>query len=186
LQLRNKLKNHRAVALWFTGLSGAGKTTVSERTEQILSALGIHTYILDGDNVRMGLNKDLGFSEAGRSENLRRSAEVAKLFIDAGIVVLCAFVSPLEKDREMVKNIIGSDFFVEIFINTSLEECERRDVKGLYKRARSGEIKDFTGISATYEIPQHPLIEIKTEILSIDAAAQSIVNYMINTLKINT
>ncbi len=183
---RNKIKKHRAFALWFTGLSGAGKTTISERTEQILLELEIHTYVLDGDSLRTGLNKGLGFSEEERTENLRRSAEVAKLFVDAGLVVLCAFVSPLERDRQMVKNIIGSDFFVEIFINTSLEECERRDVKGLYVKARKGEIKDFTGISAPYQIPQQPVIEIETANLTVDAAAQSIVNYIINTLKINS
>ncbi len=186
LHHRSKLKNHRALTLWFTGLSGAGKTTISERTEQILLELGIHTYILDGDYLRLGLNKGLGFSEEERTENLRRSAEVAKLFMDAGIVVLCAFVSPLEKDREMVKSIIGSDFYVEIFVNTSLEECERRDVKGLYKKARRGDIEDFTGISAPYQIPQKPRIEIETATLSADAAAQFITKYIINTLKINS
>ncbi|MEO9022115.1 MAG: adenylyl-sulfate kinase [Ginsengibacter sp.] len=173
-QKRSELKNHRSVVLWFTGLSGSGKSTISDRLEQLFFEKGIHTYLLDGDNIRMGLNKGLGFSESGREENLRRIAEVAKLFVDAGIVVLSAFVSPLIKDREMVKKIIGADNFIEIYINTTLEECERRDVKGLYKKARKGEIKDFTGISAPYEPPVKPEIEIKTQQLSVDESALAI------------
>lgn len=168
---RSKLKKHRPMVLWFTGLSGSGKSTISDKLEQLLFDAGIHTYLLDGDNIRMGLNKGLGFSARDRHENLRRIAEVAKLFVDAGLVVLSAFVSPLIKDREMVREIIGPDNFVEIYINTSLEECERRDVKGFYKKARNGEIKNFTGISSPYEPPKKPAIEIDTEILSIDESA---------------
>lgn len=180
---RSELKNHRSMVLWFTGLSGSGKSTISDRLEKLFFEAGIHTYLLDGDNIRMGLNKDLGFSSSDRQENLRRIAEVAKLFIDAGIVVLSAFVSPLIKDREMVKGIIGEENFFEIYINTSLEECERRDVKGFYKKARTGEIKNFTGVSAPYEPPLIPAIEIKTQQLSIDESALVIFMDVIKRIK---
>jgi adenylylsulfate kinase len=170
--------------LWFTGLSGSGKSTIADRTEQMLWADGVHTYLLDGDNIRMGLNKGLGFSDADRNENLRRIAEVAKLFLDAGIVVLSAFVSPLKKDRDMVREIVGAEHFVEVFVDTSLEECERRDVKGLYKKAREGMISNFTGISAPYEAPQHADVVIRTEIQTIDEAAASIKNFLFKKIKI--
>ena len=176
-------KKHGSFVLWFTGLSGSGKSSIADRVEQLLSEQGIHTYILDGDNVRTGLNKGLGFSEADRHENLRRIAEVSKLFIDAGLVLLCAFISPLEKDRQMVKDIIGPENFVEIFINTPLEECEKRDKKGLYKKARAGEIKNFTGIDAPYEAPRSPDIEIKTGEMSVDAAAGYIIDQVSNKIK---
>lgn len=175
---------HRSCVLWFTGLSGSGKSTIADRTEQFLHRQGIRTYLLDGDNVRTGLNAGLGFSETDRHENIRRIAEVSKLFVDAGVVVLCAFVSPMVRDRALVREIVGEKDFLEIFVNTSLEECERRDVKGLYKKARAGEIKDFTGISAPYEAPEHPDLEIETEKSSVDEAANDLVNYILNTLKI--
>lgn len=181
---RSELKKHRSLVIWFTGLSGSGKSTISDRLEQLLFDAGIHTYLLDGDNIRMGLNKGLGFSQSDREENLRRIAEVAKLFIDAGIVVLSAFVSPLIKDREMVKEIIGTDNFFEIYINTSLEECERRDVKGFYKKARSGEIKNFTGISAPYESPVNPDIELNTQELSVDESALTIFKVIIDKISL--
>ena len=181
---RNKLNGHKSIIIWFTGLSGSGKSTIADRLDQILYAEGIHTYVLDGDNVRDGLNKGLGFSDADRNENLRRVAEVAKIMVDAGIVVLSAFVSPLINDRTLVKDIVGETNFVEIFVNTSLEECERRDVKGLYKKARAGEISNFTGISAPYESPINPAIEIKTENLSVDDAAISIRNFLFEKLNI--
>lgn len=180
---RNQMNGHRSMVVWFTGLSGSGKSTVAGRLEQMLLAQGIHTYILDGDNIRSGLNKGLSFTEEDRKENLRRIAEVAKLFVDAGIVVLSAFVSPMIKDREMIKSIIGSGNFAEVFIATPLEECERRDVKGLYKKARKGEISHFTGISAPYEAPENPDLIIQTKDQSIDACAEQVLNYLLNDKK---
>jgi adenylylsulfate kinase len=175
---RSKLKKHQAVLLWFTGLSGSGKSTIANRVEQELHEKGIHTYTLDGDNVRKGLNNDLSFSPEDRTENIRRIAETANLMIDAGLVVLAAFVSPYRKDRENIRNIVGSENMIEIYINTSVEECERRDVKGLYKKARTGEIKNMTGISAPYEAPLHPEIEVKTEELNVDEATEQIINFL--------
>ena len=181
---RRHQNRHNSFVLWFTGLSGSGKSSISDKVEQLLFERGIHTYILDGDNVRKGLNKGLGFTESDRYENLRRVAEVAQLFIDAGIVLLCAFVSPLEKDRNLVKEIIGHNNFIEIFINTALEECERRDKKGLYKKARAGEIKNFTGIDSPYEEPQYPDIEIKTGEIGVEEAAKFIVERVEKKLNI--
>lgn len=167
---RNKLNGHKSFLIWFTGLSGSGKSTIANALEKALYDKGIRTYTLDGDNLRYGLNKDLGFSPADRSENIRRIAETSKLMIDAGIVVLAAFVSPYIKDRENIKHIVKDVNFVEVYVNTSIEECERRDVKGLYKKARSGEIKNMTGISAPYEAPVNPDIEIKTEKMNVETA----------------
>jgi len=175
---RSKLKKHQSALLWFTGLSGSGKSTIANRVEQVLHEKGIHTYALDGDNVRKGLNNDLSFSPEDRTENIRRIAETANLMIDAGLVVLAAFVSPYRKDRENIRNIVGSENMIEIYINTSVEECERRDVKGLYKKARTGEIKNMTGISAPYEAPSHPEIEVKTEELNVDEATEQIINFL--------
>ncbi|HET8887184.1 MAG TPA: adenylyl-sulfate kinase [Salinimicrobium sp.] len=177
-EMRQKLKGHEAFVLWFTGLSGSGKSTLANLAEKNLFLQNIHTYTLDGDNIRGGLNNNLGFSEEDRSENQRRIAEVCKLFVDAGIVVIAAFIAPLEKDREMMRKIIGEDRFIEIFVDTSLEECERRDVKGLYKKARAGEIKNFTGINAPYESPKNPDITIKTEELSINEAVIKIMDFI--------
>lgn len=154
--------------LWFTGLSGSGKSTIASALEDKLHREGYKTYALDGDNIRQGINQDLTFSPEDRTENIRRIAEVARLLVDAGVIVLAAFVSPYKKDREMIANIVGNDNFVEIFVNTSLEECERRDVKGLYKKARAGEIKDFTGVNAPYEAPDAPDVEIVTDGISIE------------------
>ena len=173
---RGKLKKHTAKLLWFTGLSGSGKSTIANRVEQALHEKGVHTYCLDGDNVRKGLNKDLSFSPEDRTENIRRIAETANLMIDAGLVVLAAFVSPYKKDRENIRTIVGSENMVEIYVNTSVEECERRDVKGLYKKARAGEIKNMTGISSPYEAPTNPEIEVKTEKLNVDEATEHIIN----------
>lgn len=167
---RNKLNGHKSFLIWFTGLSGSGKSTIANALEKALYDKGIRTYTLDGDNLRYGLNKDLGFSPADRSENIRRIAETSKLMIDAGIVVLAAFVSPYIKDRENIKHIVKDVNFVEVYVNTSIEECERRDVKGLYRKARSGEIKNMTGISAPYEAPVNPDIEIKTEKMNVESA----------------
>ena len=165
---RNKLNKHKSFLIWFTGLSGSGKSTLANALEVKLHEIGIVTYSLDGDNIRKGINNDLTFSPEDRTENIRRIAEIANLFVDAGTVVLGAFVSPYKKDRENIKNIVGIDSFVEIFVNTSLEECERRDVKGLYEKARKGEIKDFTGINAPYEAPENPDLEVITDNLTIE------------------
>ncbi|GAB3350052.1 adenylyl-sulfate kinase [Arachidicoccus ginsenosidivorans] len=178
---RIERNGHRPVVFWFTGLSGSGKSSIASGVERRLFLKGMQVYALDGDNIRTGLNKDLGFTREDRAENLRRIAEVAKLMLDAGMIVLAAFVSPLKSDREMVKLIIGAEHFVEVFVNTSLEECERRDVKGLYKKARLGEIANFTGISAPYEAPECPDLEL-TEALDIEAAIEKAVNYI--TLKL--
>ena len=175
---RKKLKQHQSILLWFTGLSGSGKSTIANCVEQELHKNSIHTYTLDGDNIRKGLNSDLSFSPEDRSENIRRIAETAHLMMDAGLVVLAAFVSPYRNDRDHVRNIVGNDNMVEIYINTSIEECERRDVKGLYKKARKGEIKNMTGISAPYESPLHPDIQINTEEVTIVDATKQIINFI--------
>jgi len=175
---RKKLKQHKSILLWFTGLSGSGKSTIANCVEQELHKNSIHTYTLDGDNIRKGLNSDLSFSPKDRSENIRRIAETAHLMMDAGLVVLAAFVSPYRNDRDHVRNIVGNDNMVEIYINTSVEECERRDVKGLYKKARKGEIKNMTGISAPYESPLNPDIQINTEEVTIIDATKQIINFI--------
>ncbi len=170
--------------MWFTGLSGSGKSTIANALEHKLHKMGYKTYALDGDNIRKGINKGLTFSPEDRTENIRRIAEVANLLVDAGIIVLAAFVSPYKKDRENIRNIVGNDNFVEIFVNTSLEECERRDVKGLYKKARAGEIKDFTGINAPYEAPDSPDIEIITDDLSLEQCVDIVFEQIRPKLKI--
>lgn len=157
---RRKLNKHNSLLLWFTGLSGSGKSTLANKLEVFLHDDGFKTYTLDGDNIRGGLNADLDFTPEGRHENLRRIAETAKLFVDAGLVTLAAFISPLEKDRQQIKEIVGEENFVEIYVKASVETCEERDVKGLYKKARKGEIDNFTGISAPYEEPKNPAITI--------------------------
>ncbi|MGH2649414.1 MAG: adenylyl-sulfate kinase, partial [Ginsengibacter sp.] len=181
---RNRRNKHSSFVIWFTGLSGSGKSTIASSVEKELYNQNIQTYSLDGDNIRTGINKELGFSEEDRHENIRRIGEIAKLFTDAGTVVVAAFITPLEKDREMLRGILGKENLVEIFVNTSLAECERRDVKGLYKKARLGVIKNFTGISAPYENPEKPDIEIQTEKESIESAVKRIVNAVSEKLKI--
>jgi adenylylsulfate kinase len=181
---RRKANGHNSFLLWFTGLSGSGKSTLANKVEEALYLQGIKSYTLDGDNVRKGLNSDLTFAPEDRTENIRRIAETANLMIDAGLVVLAAFVSPYKKDRENIKNIVKDVNFVEIYINTSVEECERRDVKGLYKKARAGEIKNMTGISAPYEAPTHPDIEILTEHESVENAVKRIVDFITPKLKL--
>jgi len=175
---RRKLNNHNSFLIWFTGLSGSGKSTIANLVEQELYKKGIKTYTLDGDNIRKGINNDLTFAPEDRTENIRRIAEIASLMVDAGTVVLAAFVSPYKKDRINIKNVVKDVNFVEIFINTSVEECERRDVKGLYKKARAGEIKNMTGISSPYEAPENPDIEIKTEEVTVEEAVLKIMNYI--------
>lgn len=182
---RNKQNLHNSFVIWFTGLSGSGKSTIANHLEKKLFEAGIRTYSLDGDNIRSGLNKELTFTEDDRTENNRRIAEVAKLFIDAGIVTITAFISPLAEDRRRAKEIIGPDNFVEIYVNTSLEICESRDVKGLYKKARLGEIENFTGISSPYEVPSNPDIEIKTENESIEDSVERIFRILKAKLEYN-
>ncbi len=177
-QQRAILKQQKPCILWFTGLSGSGKSTVANAVESILFNLNKHTYLLDGDNVRQGLNKGLGFSEADRVENIRRVGEVANLFCDAGLVVVTAFISPFAKDRDMVRNMAMQGQFVEVFIDAPLSICEQRDPKGLYKKARAGEIKDFTGIDSPYEVPVNPELHIINDGISIAEAANQVVDYL--------
>ncbi|WP_179336970.1 adenylyl-sulfate kinase [Winogradskyella ludwigii] len=181
---REKQHGHRSFLLWFTGLSGSGKSTLANLVEMELYKKGISTFSLDGDNIRQGINKDLSFAPEDRTENIRRIAEVGNLMVNAGVVTLAAFVSPYIKDRENIKTIVGAENFIEIYVNTSLEECERRDVKGLYKKARAGEIKNMTGVSAPYEAPIHPDIEIITDHQPIEASVKSILDIIVEKLKI--
>jgi adenylylsulfate kinase len=182
---RQRISKHNSLLIWFTGLSGSGKSTLANIIEVKLNELNILTYVLDGDNIRLGINKDLSFKSSDRFENVRRIAEISNLFIDASIVVLAAFVSPYKKDREYVKKIVGADSFIEVFVNASLENCEKRDVKGLYKKARSGEIPNFTGISDLYEYPISPDIEVNTDKESIEECANKIFDYLIIKIKKN-
>ena len=175
---RRELNGHNSFLLWFTGLSGSGKSTIANIVEQKLHKKGVKTFTLDGDNIRKKINKDLTFTPDDRTENIRRIAELANLMVEAGIVTLAAFVSPYKKDREKIRSIVKDVNFIEIFVNTSIEECERRDVKGLYKKARAGEIENMTGISDPYEAPENHDIEIKTESESVEVAAQRIVDYI--------
>lgn len=176
---RQQLHNHKSLILWFTGLSGSGKSTLSVALERRLYERGINTYILDGDNVRHGLNKNLGFSPEDRTENIRRIGEVSKLFVDAGIVTLTAFISPYREDRNNVRELVESSEFIEVYVKCSLEELERRDPKGLYKKARSGEIEGFTGIDAPYEEPVNPEIIINSEKQSIEESVEQIMSFLI-------
>lgn len=177
---RENLLNQKSKVLWFTGLSGSGKSTIAIALEKELYARGFHCYLLDGDNVRSGLCSNLSFTAEDRKENIRRISETSKLFVDAGVICINAFVSPTIEVRQMAKEIIGEDDFVEVFINTPLEVCEARDVKGLYKKARAGEIKNFTGIDAPYEAPVNPKIEIKTVEQSIKEACDKIIKFLID------
>lgn len=165
---KEALLNQRSVMIWFTGLSGSGKSTIAIALERELHKRGLLCRILDGDNIRSGINNNLGFSETDRVENIRRIAEVSKLFIDTGIITIAAFISPNNDIREMASSIIGKDNFLEIYVNTPIEECERRDVKGLYAKARKGEIRDFTGVSAPFEAPEHPDLLLDTSCLSVE------------------
>ena len=183
---REELHGHKAYLLWFTGLSGSGKSTLANLVEIALHKQGLSTYILDGDNIRQGINKDLSFAPEDRTEKIRRIAEISNLMLNAGVITLAAFVSPYIKDREEVQQIVGTDNFIEIFVNTSLEECERRDVKGLYKKARSGEIKNMTGISAPYEAPVNPDLEVITDGQSIEESIEIIINFINKKLKPST
>lgn len=175
---------HNSFLIWFTGLSGSGKSTIANLVEQQLFKKGIKTYSLDGDNIRKGINQDLTFAPEDRTENIRRIAEVANLMLDAGLVVLAAFVSPYKKDRENIRTIVKGVNFVEVFVNTSIEECERRDTKGLYKKARAGEIKNMTGISAPYESPENPDIIIHTENEPIEVSIDRIIEFITPKLQL--
>ena len=173
-----KMHGHKGMVLWFTGLSGSGKSTLANALNEALHLRGISTYVLDGDNIRHGLCKDLGFSDSDREENIRRIGEVANLFMNAGIVAITAFVSPFKADRDKVRTIIGSNDFIEIYCAANLSVCEKRDTKGLYKKARLGEIKDFTGISSPYEIPEKPEIIIDTGNIGLTDSVQKIITYL--------
>jgi len=175
---REKINGHKAATVWLTGLSGSGKSTIAVDLEKRLWERGIRAYILDGDNIRHGLNKNLGFSPADRTENIRRIGEVAKLFTEAGVVALTAFISPYRADRDQVRAIMAAGDFVEVHVDCPVEVCEQRDVKGLYKKARAGEIKEFTGISAPYEAPTKPELTINTAGQSVEASANQILAYL--------
>jgi len=172
---RSALKAQQPCVIWLTGLSGAGKSSIANQVEKKLYARGRHTYLLDGDNVRHGLNRDLGFTDADRTENIRRVAEVSKLMVDAGLIVMVSFISPFRAEREMARKLMGEGEFFEIFIDTPLQVAEQRDPKGLYKKARRGELKHFTGIDSPYEAPEYPDLRIDTTTSSIDQAAEHIV-----------
>lgn len=175
---RQALFGHQSAILWFTGLSGSGKSTISVALEKALHERGIHSYRLDGDNIRHGLNKNLGFSPSDRTENIRRIGEVSKLMVDAGLFVLTAFISPYLADREQVRKLVAPDQFIEIYVQANLSLCEKRDPKGLYKKARAGEIKEFTGIDAPYEAPVNPEIIVDTGALDVPASVEKIVHYL--------
>lgn len=175
---RSSLKKQSPCIIWFTGLSGAGKSTVAGAVEQKLFEKGHHTYLLDGDNVRHGINKDLGFSDEGRIENIRRIGEMAKLFADAGIIVLTAFISPFKADRRMVRDLVEEGEFIEVFMDTPLLECEKRDPKGLYKKARAGQIKNFTGIDSEYQKPENAEITIPSAELTVEQCADLVISYL--------
>jgi adenylylsulfate kinase len=180
---RVSLNGHKPLIVWFTGLSGSGKSTLAGQVEEHLYEMGVRTYLLDGDNIRHGLNNNVDFSELGRKENIRRIGEVAKLFTDAGVVVLTAFISPFSEDRDRVRSLVEKEEFAEIFVNCPIEICEQRDVKGLYKKARAGEIRDFTGINSPFEAPVNPEMEIKTDEMSIEQSVDKIVRYITEKIK---
>ena len=176
--MRERLNGHRSVVLWFTGLSGSGKSTLAHAVEERLYAQGCRTFVLDGDNIRHGLCGDLGFSDQDRVENIRRIGEVAKLFVEAGVIALTAFISPFRSDRDRVRGLVLHGDFIEIFCNAPLDVCESRDVKGLYKKARTGEIKAFTGISSPYEPPENPELVVNTGRLSLDECADQVLDLL--------
>lgn len=180
---REVMLNQRARLIWFTGLSGSGKSTLAVQLEAQLHGLGFKTYLLDGDNIRAGLNKDLTFTDEGRVENIRRIGEVARLMLDAGIVVLSAFISPFRADRDQVKAIVGDENYIEVFVDAPIEVCEQRDVKGLYKKARAGEVKNFTGIDSPYEIPDSPDVTIETGVLSVEESIGRLMEVILPEVK---
>lgn len=176
---KESLLGQHSLMVWFTGLSGSGKSTIAIALERELHQRGLLCRILDGDNIRSGINNNLGFSEADRVENIRRIAEVSKLFVDTGIITIAAFISPSNDIREMAADIIGRDDFVEVYVSTPIEECERRDVKGLYAKARRGEIKNFTGISAPFEAPEHPALTLDTSVLTLEESVHKLLELIL-------
>ena len=182
---RNKLNDHRSVVLWFTGLSGSGKSTLAHSLEEKLFQRGCRTFVLDGDNVRHGLNSNLDFSDASRTENIRRISEVSKLMLESGLIVMTAFISPFKKDRYEAKKLISNNDFIEIYCKATLEICEARDVKGLYKRARAGEIKNYTGIDSPYEEPENPDLIIDTDIETLEDSVSKILRFLKKNFLIN-
>lgn len=176
---KESLLKQRGIMIWFTGLSGSGKSTIAIALERELQKRGLLCRILDGDNIRSGINNNLGFSAEDRIENIRRIAEIGKLFVDTGIITIAAFISPNNAIREMAANIIGKEDFMEVYISTPIEECERRDVKGLYAKARRGEIKDFTGVSSPFEAPQHPDLSLDTSVLSVEKSVNLLLNLIL-------
>ncbi len=177
---RELLNEHKSAILWFTGLSGSGKSTLSNAVEAYLHQQGGRTFVLDGDNIRQGLCNDLGFSDESRKENIRRIGEVSKLMMDAGVITLTAFISPFRRDRRIVRDITNKGDFIEILCNANLEVCEKRDPKGLYKKARAGEIQDFTGISSPYEVPEHPEIIVETGTQTVEESVTQVIDYLKN------
>jgi len=175
---RQRLNGHRSAIVWFTGLPGSGKSTQAHRLDEKLHARGVRTFVIDGDNVRTGLNKDLGFSAEDREENIRRVGEVAKLFVEAGMVVMTAFVSPYRKDREFVRNLVDKGEFIEVYVKCPVGVCEQRDVKGHYKMARQGIIKNFTGVDDPYEEPEHPERVIETDQMTVDEGVDHVIQYL--------
>ena len=180
---KEQLLSQKSKVVWMTGLSGSGKTTVAKGVERSLHSQGILNQLLDGDNIRLGISNNLSFSSKDRAENIRRIAEISKLFMNCGIVTLNCFISPTIEIREIAKDIIGKDNFIEVYVNASVETCEERDIKGLYKRARKGEITDFTGISAPFEAPRNPELEINTSELSINESIQKVLTYILPKIK---
>lgn len=180
---KEELLQQRGKVLWFTGLSGSGKSTIAKGLDEKLHAVGFFSVVLDGDNVRTGINNNLGFSDEDRKENIRRIAEVAKLFTSNGVVTICSFVSPTEEIRNLARTIIGKNDFLEIFVNTPIEECEKRDVKGLYAKARKGEIKDFTGINAPFEEPKNPDLEIQTKNKTVEGSVNEVLQFVLPLIR---
>jgi len=180
---KESLLQQKSIVVWMVGLSGSGKSTLAVGLENRLSEIGVLTQLLDGDNLRVGINNNLGFSENDRLENIRRASEVAKLFLNCGVVTICSFISPLVQYRELAKKIVGKENFYEVFVNAPFEICENRDVKGLYKKARNGEIKNFTGLDAPFEKPEAPALEIKTDILSLDESLDLLFESVLKLIK---
>ncbi len=181
---RQKQNKHRSVILWFTGLSGSGKSTLAHAVEEELHQAGCRTFVFDGDNVRHGLNSNLGFSKEDRKENIRRIGEMCKLFIEAGVIAMTAFISPFKEDRDRVRKLVDDGDFIEIFLDCSLETCESRDIKGMYARARRGEIKEFTGISSPYERPENPELIVDTDRLTLEESVNVVMDHIAETLRI--
>ena len=182
---RRESYDYKSCVLWFTGLSAAGKSTLANALSEELHIMGVKSYVLDGDNIRHGLNKNLGFSPEDRKENIRRIGEVAKLFVDAGLIAMTAFISPYREDRNSARNLLKKDEFIEVFVKCSISECEKRDPKGIYKKAKAGEIKEFTGISAPYEEPENPELVLETDKMSLEECVSALLDYLDHNKYIN-